>query len=192
MQKDLSTLRIILKLEKGKILNTKKHHEHPHLSGEYRWGDTIQLILLFIFLALWITDSFVLHFSTFLKEKVPDYIRVPLASLVLVSAWILARRGMKAVFGTEREKTELIDTGVFRVIRHPIYAGAILFYLGAILITLSLVSAVFWLVIVAAYTLIARYEERILTEAFGEKYISYKRKSGMFFPKIFKSSRTEH
>ena len=173
-------------------MKTKKHHEHPHLSGEYRWGDAIQLILLFVFLALWITDSFVIHFSTFLKEQVPDFIRVPLATLVLVLAWILARRGMKAVFGTEREEAELIDTGVFRVVRHPIYAGAILFYLGAILITLSLLSAAFWLVILAAYTLIARYEERILTEAFGEKYIYYKRKSGMFFPKIFKSSRTEN
>ncbi len=125
------------------------------------------------------------------KGKIPDYIRVPLASLVLVNAWILARRGMKAVFGTEREKAELIDTGVFRVIRHPIYARAILFYLGAILITLSIISAAFWLVIVAAYILIARYEERILAEAFGLKYISYKRKSGMFLPKIFKSSRTQ-
>jgi len=172
-------------------LNIKKHRDHPKLSGEYRWGDTIQLILLFVFLALWITDSFVLHFSTFLKDMIPDFIRVPLASIVLIAAWILARRGMMAVFGTEREKAELIKTGVFRVIRHPIYAGAILFYLGAILITLSLVSAAFWLVIVAAYTLIARYEERILAEAFGEKYISYKRKSGMFFPKVFKSSRTQ-
>ena len=120
MQKDSSTLRIILKSEKGKILKTKKHSEHPHLSGEYRWGDTIQLILLFVFLALWITDSFVLHFSTFLKEMVHDYIRISLATLVLVTAWLLARRGMKAVFGTEREAAELIDIGVFRLIRHPI------------------------------------------------------------------------
>ena len=97
---------------------------------------------------------------------------------------------MKAVFGTTREKPEVIRTGVFRIVRHPMYTGAILFYLGAILITLSLISATFWLVIVAAYILIARYEERILSEAFGEKYTAYKKRTGMLFPKIFKSTRT--
>jgi protein-S-isoprenylcysteine O-methyltransferase Ste14 len=168
-------------------MSTKKHSDHPHLTGEYRWGDTIQLILLFLFLVLWIVDSFVLHYSTFLREVIPEFIRIPLAFFVLFTAWILARRGMKAVFGTKREKAELIDSGIFSVIRHPIYTGAILFYLGAILITFSLISAAFWLVIVAAYILIARYEEQILTEAFGGKYTSYKKKTGMLFPRIFSS-----
>ncbi|MDX2431770.1 MAG: isoprenylcysteine carboxylmethyltransferase family protein [Bacteroides sp.] len=168
-------------------MSTKKHSGHPHLSGEYRWGDTIQLILLFFFLVIWVLDSFVFHYSTFLRDLVPDFIRIPAASIVLFLAWILARRGMKAVFGTEREKPELINTGVFSVIRHPIYTGAILFYLGASLITLSILSVVFWLIIVLAYIFIARSEEKILMEAFGEKYTAYKKKTGMLFPRIFRS-----
>ena len=83
---------------------TKKHAEHPHLTGEYRWGDIIQLILLVFFLGIWITDSFVLHFSTFLREVIPDFIRIPLASIVLIAAWILARRGVKAVFRNRKGK----------------------------------------------------------------------------------------
>lgn len=168
-------------------MGVKKHSEHPHLSGEYRWGDTIQLILLVLFLGIWIIDSFVLHFSTFLRNTIPDFIRVPLSLIVLIIAWMLARRGMKAVFGTDRQEAELIDTGVFSLIRHPIYTGAILFYLGAVLITLSLISAGFWLIIVLAYIFIARAEEQILTEAFGEKYTAYKKKTGMLFPRIFRS-----
>ncbi len=166
-------------------MSTKKHSGHPHLSGEYRWGDTIQLILLLFFLLIWILDSFVFHYSTFLKDVIPDFIRIPVASIVLFLAWILARRGMKAVFGTEREKPELISSGVFGVIRHPIYTGAILFYLGATLITLSLISAAFWLVIVAAYFLIARYEERILSNEFGQAFTDYKKRTGMLFPRFF-------
>ena len=168
-------------------MGAKKHPGHPHLSGEYRWGDTIQLILLFLFLGIWIMDSFVLHFSTFLRGTIPDFIRIPLSFIVLIIAWMLARRGMKAVFGTDRQEAELIDTGVFSLIRHPIYTGAILFYLGAILITLSLISAAFWLIIVLVYIFIARAEEQILTEAFGEKYIAYQKKTGMLFPRIFRS-----
>ena len=164
-------------------MNTKKHEGHPHLTGEHRWGDAVQLVLFILFLGIWITDSFVFRYSTFLREIIPEYVRIIAASLVLICGWYLARMGTKAVFGTTRDKPELITDGVFRIMRHPIYTGAIMFYLGAILITLSIVSAAFWLVIVAFYILIARYEEKILSEAFGEAYSDYKKKAGMLFPK---------
>ncbi len=165
-------------------MSTKKHAEHPHLTGEHRWGDTGQLILLFLFLVIWISDSFIFHYSTFLLEGVPNYIRVPAAGLVLIGGWYLARGGMKAVFGTARENPEVISTGVFRLVRHPIYTGAILFYLGASIITMSIASAAFLLVIIAFYIRISRYEERILAEAFGNDYLEYKKKTGMLFPKL--------
>jgi protein-S-isoprenylcysteine O-methyltransferase Ste14 len=125
------------------------------------------------------------HYSTFLNERIPDYIRLSLAGGALIAGWYLARQGMKAVFGTRREAPELISTGVFRFVRHPIYTGAILFYLAAILSTLSLVSAGFWLLIIGFYVYISRYEEKILTEAFGNDYLKYKKKTGMLFPKLF-------
>ncbi len=164
-------------------MSTKKHTEHPHLTGEHRWGDTGQLILLFLFLGIWITDSFIFHYTTSLLEGVPNFIRVPAAGLVLICGWYLARGGMKAVFGTARENPEVISTGVFRIVRHPIYTGAILFYMGASLITMSIASAAFLLVIIAFYITICRYEERILAEAFGNDYLEYKKKTGMLFPK---------
>ena len=165
-------------------MNTKKHSEHPHLTGEHRWGDTGQLILLVLFLGIWITDSFIFHYSTSLLDGVPNYIRAPAAGLVLMGGWYLARGGMKAVFGTARENPEVISTGVFRIVRHPIYTGAILFYLGASLITMSIASAAFLLVIIAFYISISRYEERILAKAFGNDYLEYKKKTGMLFPKL--------
>ena len=166
-------------------MSTKKHEGYPHLTGEHKYGDAGQLVLLLLFLGIWITDSFVLHYSTFLLEIVPDYLRLAMAGVVLVAGWYLARKGMKQVFGTRREAPGVISTGVFRIVRHPIYTGALLFYLAAILSTLSLVSAAFWLLILAFYISISRYEERILTEAFGNDYLEYKKKTGMLFPKLF-------
>lgn len=138
-------------------MSTKKHEGHPHLTGEHKYGDLGQLILFFLFLVVWITDSFVFHYSNFLK----------------------------AVFGTPREKPEVISKGVFRLVRHPIYTGALLFYLTAILSTLSMASFVFWLLILGFYIFICRYEEHILAEAFGNDYLEYKKKTGMLFPKLF-------
>ena len=160
-------------------MSTKKHSDHPHLTGEYRWGDRGQLLLLVIFLGIWITDSFVFNYSTFLIEIIPDYLR-----MVVLAGWYLARSGMRAVFGTERDKPELIVTGVFRIVRHPIYLGAILFYLGASLITMSIASVLFLIVIIGFYIYIAKYEERILNKEFGQDYLEYKKKTGMLFPKL--------
>ena len=165
-------------------MSTKKHTEHPHLTGEHRWGDTGQLILLVMFLGIWVSDSFILHYSTFLVEVVSNYIRVPVAGLVLIGGWYMARGGMKAVFGTTRENPEVISTGVFRIVRHPIYTGAILFYLGATVITMSIASAAFVLIIIGFYIAIGKYEERILAEEFGNDYLEYKKKIGMLFPKL--------
>lgn len=167
-------------------MSTKKHSDHPHLTGEHKYGDRGQLVLLFLFLGLWISDSFIFHYSTYLRQELPNYIRIGLASLVLIAAWILARGGMKAVFGTKRTKPEVLDSGVFSVVRHPIYTGAILFYLGASLYTMSLASGLFLLPIIGFYSWIASYEERILTEQFGDDYLNYKKKTGMLFPKLLK------
>jgi len=143
-----------------------------------------QLILFLAFMGIWVTDSFFFHYSTYLAEKVPYFIRILLAGLVLIAGWYLARGGMKAVFGTAREKPEVISKGVFRIVRHPIYTGAILFYLGALLSTFSLASTALWLLIIGFYIYISRYEESILSEAFGEEYLKYKKNTGMLFPKF--------
>lgn len=167
-------------------MRTKKHTGHPHLTGEHKWGDAGQLILFILFLAIWITDSFIFNYSTFLNEVVPGYLRISLAGLVLFAGWYLARGGMKAVFGTRREAPGLISSGVFSIVRHPIYTGAVMFYLGATIFTLSIASAAFWVLIIIFYILIARYEERILTEAFGEEYLDYQARVGMIFPRLGK------
>ena len=165
-------------------MNTKKHQDHPHLSGEHKYGDLGQVILLLLFLAVWITDSFLFHYSTFLIDMVPDYIRITLAGLVLIAAWILVRTGIRTVFGTERSEPELITTGVFSIVRHPIYTGALLFCVGSSLITMSLASAGCCVSLGFFYYMISRYEERILKEEFGNDYLNYSRKVGMMFPKL--------
>jgi protein-S-isoprenylcysteine O-methyltransferase Ste14 len=164
-------------------MSTKKHRDHPHLTGEHRWGDTGQLILLVLFLAIWISDSFFLHYSTFLSERISTSVRTAAALMVIAAGWLLARGGMKAVFGTPRSQPEVITKGVFRIVRHPIYLGALLFYLGAVIFTMSLASGVLWTGIVAFYIWIARYEERILIEEFGTDYLKYQQKVGMLFPR---------
>lgn len=167
--------------------NLRAHHHGQHagredLTGEHRLGDTVQLILLVIFLAVWILDSFVLGFSTFLAESVLWFIRFPVGVILLIFTFYLERSGLRTVFGKPQETPHVITEGAFSVVRHPIYLGAILSYAGMICMTLSLASAAIFIVILAFYYYISRYEEKLLTQRFGEEYREYMKKVPMLFP----------
>ncbi len=141
-----------------------------------------QLILLVVFLIVWIADSFIFKYSTFLTQYISNYIRVPIALIVLVISGLLAWTGLKIVFGETREKPQVITTDVFSVVRHPIYLSLILLYLGFILLSLSLLSVLVWILIIVFYYMISRYEEKLLTQRFGSAYEEYKKKVPMLLP----------
>lgn len=162
--------------------NIKQHAGREDLTGEHRIGDSVQLILLIIFLAVWILDSFVLGFSTFLADSVPWFIRFPTGIILLIFTFYLERSGLNSVFGEPQDTPHVITGGAFSVVRHPIYLGAILGYAGMICMTLSLASAALLLVIIAFYRYISRYEEKLLTQRFGDEYREYMKKVPMLFP----------
>jgi protein-S-isoprenylcysteine O-methyltransferase Ste14 len=84
----------------------------------------------------------------------------------------------------KKENHELIKSGFYKIVRHPIYTGILLIFIGNIIIVgdyrgfiaLTIVFASFW------YKL--KKEERILTEIFGEKYELYKNKTKALIPLI--------
>ena len=162
--------------------NKIRYHQ-PGLVGEHYRGDAGQLILLILFLAVWTTDTLIWHYSTFLNEVVPLYIRIPAAMLVGATGFYLAKVGMRLVFGTKHEQPELITNSVFRIVRHPIYLGAILFYPGMILLSISLSATVVWIVIIVFYYFLSRFEEKLLIATFGEAYHAYKKRVPMLFPR---------
>ncbi len=164
-----------------------KHHGGHHagredLTGEHKAGDAGQLVFLIIFLALWIADSFIFHWTDFLTDRLAWYYFTAPAIAILLIAGYLAWRGMRIVFGEIRETPNVITKGVFSVVRHPIYLGSILTYLGLILMTLSLLSVALWVIIIIFYWFISRHEEKLLTERFGDEYLQYMMKVPMLFP----------
>ena len=174
--------------------STSHHHGHhanrPDLAGEHKAGDAGQLILLIIFLAVWILDSFLLNFSTFLADDIAWYFRAIPGVIFLTVSGYLAWAGLRIVFGEKREKPEVITKSVFSIVRHPIYLACILFYLGMICMSLSLVSAGLWILIITFYWYISRHEERLLLELFGSEYEEYRKKVPMLFPFILSPPRT--
>jgi protein-S-isoprenylcysteine O-methyltransferase Ste14 len=169
-----------------------RHAGRDDLTGEHRLGDTLQLVFLAIFLAVWISDTFFLRYSTFLSGEIHYLIRFSAGTIILVFAGILARRGLRRIFGEVRRTPHVVDKGVFAIVRHPIYLGSILTYLGLLCFSLSIASAAVWAVIIVFYWFISRYEEKLLIKRFGEEYLEYRKKVPMLFPLKLSRHKATH
>ena len=171
-------------MEKEKIF--QRHENRKDLTGEQVLGDLGQIIFLAIFLVVWITDSFFVKYSTQFSEYAPLYIRIPMAILILIIAGYLAKKGLTAVFAEVREKPIVIRNGVFSFVRHPIYLGAILFYLSLLAVFFSTVALFVWVVIILFYIYLCKHEEKLLIEKFGSDYEQYKLETPMLLPRLIR------
>jgi protein-S-isoprenylcysteine O-methyltransferase Ste14 len=151
--------------------------------GEHPFGDAGQLICLAIFMVVWIGDSFFLHKSTAPADHFPLYVRLAVLALTLIIAVYLFRSGHIVIIHGH-EPTNVINTGAFHYVRHPLYLASILTYLGLTVSTCSLFSFAVLAVIFAFYDHIARYEEKLLEKKFGSEYTSYKKNTGKWIPRF--------
>lgn len=163
----------------------RAHHkndaEHA-LTGEHRLGDIGQIVLACVFLAVWIADTFIFKYTTFLNHYFPLLFRIIAAAVILILSWYLARTGLRIVFGETRDEPEIIRKSVFALVRHPIYLGELLLYLGVLALSMSLAAAVVWLAAIGFLHYISLYEERLLLARFGKEYEDYMREVPMWIP----------
>jgi protein-S-isoprenylcysteine O-methyltransferase Ste14 len=119
---------------------------------------------------------------------VPEPLRwVGLALVVLgiaFSVWAIAKLGRHYDLELEIHRDhELVRTGPYRLVRHPLYTGLGVHFAGACLATgnLALIAGTL-LVTYPALFVRAQIEERLLRERFGAAYDQYARQVGMFVP----------
>jgi protein-S-isoprenylcysteine O-methyltransferase Ste14 len=165
----------------------KKAHKHREdLTGEHPFGDAGQVLLACLFAATWIADTFFFKYTNFLNGYIPLGARAPLAAFLLIVSGYLAKKGLAIVFKEKIEKPAVIRKSVFGIVRHPIYLSEILFYLGFLMLSLSLAAMAVWIVAIAFLHFIATYEEKLLLARFGEDYEKYLREVPMWLPRIRK------
>lgn len=86
-------------------------------------------------------------------------------------------------FPTPKSGSQLITTGLYKFIRHPIYTGIIATLLGYSLYTESGYKFLITFLIYILFSLKSRYEEKRLHIVF-KNYADYKKHTGRFLPKI--------
>jgi protein-S-isoprenylcysteine O-methyltransferase Ste14 len=85
---------------------------------------------------------------------------------------------------TQKDEPELVSSGAYRLVRHPIYAGILAAGLGtAVALSWLWLTAVGLVAVYFLYS--AAVEERYLTERFPADYPAYKRSTKMLVPYVF-------
>ncbi|HEV2489568.1 MAG TPA: isoprenylcysteine carboxylmethyltransferase family protein [Candidatus Acidoferrales bacterium] len=108
------------------------------------------------------------------------------AAFILLAVWArrhLGRNWSAAVrIATDHQ---LVRTGPYRFLRHPIYTAVFGMYIGTILAVGEIHSLVALAIISLAYWRKIRKEEQILQQTFGAEFDAYRRASWALIPPLF-------
>ena len=85
---------------------------------------------------------------------------------------------------TLREDHELVQKGPYAVLRHPIYSGFLLAFLGMAILNGLLRSLLGFALIALTWHYKARSEERLMQHAFGPAYDEYRSRTGSMVPRL--------
>ena len=148
----------------------------------------------------WVIGQFILLGMVFLvsvpgiAHLVPDGVASWLAllggSATLVGAGVVLALGVRGLGASltplprPRDDAEMVDSGVYARIRHPIYGGLILAALGWAILTRSLPAIGIALLLAIFLDAKARREERWLLERY-DAYPAYRRRTKRFLPGIY-------
>lgn len=124
-------------------------------------------------------------------EWIPERSRWHLTGLLALNGILIAAGAANAVglvslrpaFTIMTEARLFVRTGLYRFVRHPLYAAHFVIYFCYTLLHFHLSTAALYAVFVIGQTIRARNEERKMSAVFPE-YEDYRRSTGMFFPRF--------
>lgn len=98
--------------------------------------------------------------------------------LLGTALWVLSRVALGQSFTTSLSPKGLVTTGIYAKLRHPMYVGGLLLYIGLGLVFQSIIGlALTMLLVLPLLVFSAVEEERRMVKNFGEKYLDYRAKT---------------
>ena len=168
----------------GGVILPRLHHRGVEIMKEDKGSS--KLISLSNFLSVIIAFFFAFSGTAML----PSWVFYP--GIVLIVLGIVLRQWSMAVLGSFFSRTvgvqegqRVVDSGPYRLVRHPSYTGGLLIFTG---LGVALQSWGAILLIVLMFGLAFGYrmyvEERVLVSELGEEYVNYTRRTKRLIPYI--------
>jgi protein-S-isoprenylcysteine O-methyltransferase Ste14 len=149
---------------------------------------------LFLLLLAWTAGAaFFIPFFTghnLTSLKLPIFFRylgivMFLSGLIIRRISILRLKRQFSIYVAIQENHQLITTGIYSKIRHPIYLGAVFSLIGFVLVFPTLLGFLFVVIYSMLLTHRMAQEERLMLKHFGSVYEEYVSKSYRLIPHIY-------
>ena len=161
------------------------HESRPDLAGEHPQGDRYQLYAFISFTAAVLIDHFFLGWASSFRSVVPFGARLPITLLIVLFGLFLSLSGIHTVFSEYTEQPRMITSSLFSFVRHPVYLGALLVYIGLLVFLLSPLALVVFVAVIFLYDWLAQDEEARMLKVFGQRYEVYRLQTPRWLPKLF-------
>lgn len=93
--------------------------------------------------------------------------------------------GVVQIYGAKLLRRGAVTGGLYRIVRHPQYLALTVLGFGVILIWPRFLVLLSFVAMLFIYWALARWEESLCEEKFGDSYKAYQQRTGMIFPKVF-------
>jgi protein-S-isoprenylcysteine O-methyltransferase Ste14 len=159
----------------------------PTKSSESKWSRGLHLALVNGGVLL-----LILPVPGLTRRFLPESNFLVAAGLIVETAFVLltvwARRALGSNWSGEvRVATEhqLVRSGPYRFIRHPIYTAVLGMYCGIALVCGEIHAPIALMIVALAYLRKIRLEERAMAETFGADHETYRRDTWALVPFLF-------
>lgn len=158
-------------------------------SGEYRFYRLLRLLVAVITFALlfWEKTAIGVLGHRFLQRNSAIIVSGFIATLVglAITAWARVHLGH---YWSDRiaiqSHHQLVRSGPYARMRHPIYSGVLLGIAGTALVVGEWRAILSLAIMCINYVIKAKREDNILAERFGQEFRSYEQGSGMLLPRL--------
>ena len=154
--------------------------------------DKSSLKILWITICLSITLGIIfsnLNFAIIMKHATfIYYFGISIICIGLIIRWIAILRLKKSftVNVSVAENQNIVQSGIYKHIRHPSYLGSLLSFCGlAIVFNNWLTFAIIFIPIFLSFMYRIHIEEKLLSQVFGAQYSNYIENSWKLIPKVF-------
>jgi protein-S-isoprenylcysteine O-methyltransferase Ste14 len=162
-----------------------------HKSSIVKSGDRLSIWIIFISISAGYWLSFIIgaigigriyHWNTFF---VIGSILI-ITGLIIRITSILTLKHYFTYTVTKIEDHELIETGLYKNIRHPGYLGQLIIFTGISTSLSNWLSIIFMVVpIILGYIYRIIIEERFMIDQMGQKYLDYQKRTKRLLPLIY-------
>jgi protein-S-isoprenylcysteine O-methyltransferase Ste14 len=125
-----------------------------------------------IYFSLIVLGDMLWKSGNILPLRYVGYISFIPGAIFVVFAFISLKHRGKPTSGWE-PTTKLVEAGIFRIVRHPLYLGSAFFTVGMILVIQSVPSTLLGCIAIFCFWMASKGEDKFNVQKFGDAYREY-------------------